>query len=261
MEPHNPQREVRILESLRGEDHPNVVDLISTFRDQDSRLVLEFEYMPLTLGDLFAKGERLDGEVVRSIFRDVLDGLRDLHFQGIIHRDIKPSAILLSSPTGPAYISDFGTAWHPQYSISNEPPDDKILDIGTGPYRAPDCLFGNKSYTSAIDMWSLGVVLTEAITFPSTPIFESRPAHEDGSQLGLILSIFKTLGTPTRETWPEAEGFKVTPFELWTVFPRREWDEILPGVDETWRELVSGCLRYDGKRVTAEQALKHPCLQ
>lgn len=251
IEPHNPQREIRILESLR--DQPSVIQLLSTFRDQEQRLVLVFPYMPLTLGDILTRGENLSLDQICSIFSDILLALKHIHGQGIVHRDVKPSAILLSSASGPAYLSDFGTAWHPTYSASSEPADAKILDIGTGPYRAPDVLFGNSSYGSSVDMWSLGVVLSEAIRQPPTPLFESRPAHEDGSQLGLILSIFKTLGTPTPETWPEAKSFKVTPFELWTVFPPKPWIDLLPGVDPELRELVSSLLRFDGKRATAEE--------
>lgn len=266
MEPHNPQREIKILESLRRSAHLNIIELLDTFRAdshgyQESKLVLVFNYMPLTLADLIAQDKRLDKRAMRHIFDGALHGLEDLHSQGIIHRDIKPSAILLSSDKGPARISDFGTAWHPEYSSSSEPPDNKILDVGTGPYRAPDCLFGNKSYTTAIDMWSFGIMVSEAITCPLKPIIESRPAHEDGSQLGLILSIFKTLGTPTKETWPEAADFRVSPFEMWKVFPQRHWTTIMPGADRQWRDLVAGCLRYGRERLTASRALEYPCFE
>lgn len=103
-------------------------------------------------------------------------------------------------------------------------------------------------------MWAVGVMLAEAISSPPVPPFESRPAHEDGSQLGLILSIFKTMGTPTAETWPEATSFKVTPFELWTVFPQRTWEEILPGVGRSLRDLVVRLVRFEsGSRDTADE--------
>lgn len=251
MEPHNPQREVRVLETLR--DSPSIIQLLDVFRDQEQRLVLEFPFMPFTLADVLDKGNALDKDQIKSIFTDILRALQNIHSQNIIHRDIKPSAILLASPSGPAYLSDFGTAWHPSFSASSETPDSKILDIGTGAYRAPEVLFGNKSYGPPVDMWGLGVMLSEAITTPPTPVFESRPVHEDGNQLGLILSIFKTLGTPTPETWPEAKEFKVTPFELWTVFPQRPWEDILPDVDPGFRELVAALVRFDGQRATAQQ--------
>ncbi|KAL6856742.1 serine/threonine protein kinase, CMGC group [Trichoderma novae-zelandiae] len=257
LEPHNPLREIKILRTL----HPPCIPLLDSFRDHEQRLVLAFPYMPLTLADVLDRStsSALDPSLVRSLFRDVLEALREIHSQDIIHRDIKPSAILLASPSGPAYLSDFGTAWHPTLSPLTEPPDNKILDIGTGPYRAPEVLFGNKSYGPPVDMWALGAVLAECIRSPPAPLFDSRPAHEDGNQLGLILSIFKTLGTPTPETWPEAKSFRVTPFELWTVFPQRRWEEILPGVDEGFRELVGRLVRFDGGRATADEALTYKC--
>ncbi|KAI1046516.1 hypothetical protein LB505_011804 [Fusarium chuoi] len=246
--PHNPQREAKILKGLREPCIP----LLGTFRDQEQRFVLVFPFMPYTLADLLANGP-LPLDAVRSIFRDVLHALKDIHAQGIIHRDIKPSAVLLSSPTGPAYLSDFGTAWHPELSTHSEPADAKILDIGTGPYRAMEPLFVHTSYGPEVDMWGVGVMLSEALRDPPTPIFESRAVHEEGNQLGLILSVFKTIGTPTPETWPEAKQFRVAPFELWTVFPARPWEDLLPNVDPDFIDLVSSLLRYDSQRLTADQ--------
>lgn len=242
-EPHNPSREIRLLDLLHAK--PSIIPLTATFRDQHQRLVLEFPYMPYTLAAITPTAPR-----IHRIFVDVLEGLRYIHAEGIVHRDVKPSAILLSSPSGPAFLSDFGTAWHPTLSKATEPADNKILDIGTGPYRAPEVLFGNKAYGTPIDMWAVGVMLAEIF---GNPLFESRPSHEDGNQLGLILSIFKTLGTPTPEMWPEAKDFKVTPFEMWTVFPSKPWEELLPDVNEGFRDLISALVKFDGSRATAEQ--------
>ncbi|OAQ90008.1 serine/threonine protein kinase, CMGC group [Purpureocillium lilacinum] len=264
IEPHNPRREAKILGSLS--DCPEVITLLDVFHDQAQCMVLRFPYMPLTLAAVIDQGGASRGGSAPSkglsqrqlgvIFRDVLLALSHIHPMGIIHRDIKPSAILLASPTGPGRLSDFGTAWHPSLSAAVEPPHDKILDIGTGPYRAPEVLFGNKAYDAGVDMWSLGVALAEAAT--GAPPFESRPANEDGSQLGLILSVFKTLGTPTPETWPEAQSFKVSPFQLWTVFPQRPWTEIMPGVNDDTRAAVAAMVRFDKERVAAAQALELP---
>lgn len=207
--------------------------------------------MPFTLASLLEQGP-LSHQQVKSIFSDTLKALASIHSQGIIHRDIKPSAILLSSPTGQAHLSDFGTAWHPEFSANSEPPANKVLDIGTGPYRAPETLFVDKAYGTGVDMWAFGVMLAEAISNPPKPPFESRAAHEDGNQLGLILSVFKTLGTPTPETWPEAKDFKVTPFELWTVFPQRRWDVILPTVDAEFRQAVAAVVTYAGRSTAQE---------
>lgn len=250
MEPHNPHREAKILSLLKKPCIP----LQETFRDHEQRFVLVFPYMPITLDSLLERGPLRD-EQISTIFKDTLSALASIHEQGIIHRDIKPSAVLLASPTGPAYLSDFGTAWHPDLSASSEPADNKILDIGTGPYRAPEVLFGNKSYDTGVDMWGAGTMLAECCRSPPKPLFESRAVHEDGNQLGLILSIFKTLGSPTRESWPEAASFRTPPFDMYRSFATRSWDEILPDVKPYWRDIVAAMVRYDSGRATARQIL------
>ncbi|KUI68854.1 hypothetical protein VM1G_03701 [Cytospora mali] len=256
IEPHDPFREAKILEQLKEPCIP----LLDTFRDHEQRFTLVFPYMPLTLSDLLERGSISDAQV-RRIFGDLFQALAHVHGKGIIHRDIKPQAILLASPDGPAYLSDFGTAWHPELSASTEPANAKILDIGTGPYRAPEVLFGDKSYGTAVDMWGAGCMLAECVRQPPKTLFESRAAHEDGNQLGLILSIFRTLGTPTRESWPEATCFKTPPFDIYRVFEGRPWDDILNGVDDEWKGLIKAMVRYDSGRMKAEQALQHPYLK
>ncbi|KAM0284687.1 hypothetical protein ACHAQH_001841 [Verticillium albo-atrum] len=248
IEPHNPQREAKILAILKRPCIP----LLETFRDQEQRFVLTFPYMPLTLADLLDRGPILPSRI-GSIFQDVFAALADIHAQDIIHRDIKPAAILLDSPEGSAFLSDFGTAWHPTMSTISEPADNKILDIGTGPYRAPECLFGDKAYGTGVDMWAAGAMLAEASRDPPKPLFESRPTHEDGNQLGLILSIFKTLGTPTKETWPEAAAFKTPPFEMYRMIEGKTWEEILPNVQPGIRDLTARMVRFDSTRITAAE--------
>ncbi|KAG6005194.1 hypothetical protein E4U43_000620 [Claviceps pusilla] len=259
LEPHNPQREASILSELHALQPPpdHIVRLVTAFRDQDSRRVLVFPYHILTLEAVLSRSPSvpLARSDIGHIFKDILHALAFIHKHGILHRDVKPSAVLLDSLSGPAFLSDFGTAWHPGLSTHTELASNKILDIGTGPYRAPEVLFANKAYGTPIDMWATGVMLAEAITSPPKAPFESRPAHEDGNQLGLILSMIKTLGTPTEETWPEAKTFKVSPFELWAVFPQRSWEEILPDVHAPFRDLVARLLRFEsGDRMTAEEA-------
>jgi cyclin-dependent kinase len=249
IEPHNPLREAKILRLLEKPCIP----LLETFRDQEQRFTMVFPYMPLSLEALAEQGA-ISKPRIRKIFTNIFTALSSIHSLGMTHRDIKPSAVLLESPDGPAYLSDFGTAWHPSMSAVTEPGDQKILDIGTGPYRAPEVLFGNKSYGPAVDMWGAGVMLAECCRDPPRPLFESRPAHEDGNQLGLILSIFKTIGSPTRETWPEAISFKTPPFDMYQSFEGLRWDEVLSGVDITFRELIMRLVRYQSDtRITASQ--------
>lgn len=298
IEPHNPLRESKILAELKRPCIP----LLETFRDREQHLVLVFPYMPFSLASLLEHDACFPTSQLRSIFSNVFEALAFVHAQGIVHRDIKPSSILLHSKEGPAYLSDFGSAWHPSLSTATEPANAKVLDIGTGPYRAPEVLFGNREYDCAVDIWSAGTVVAEccrpppslALSAPLRPetddsnydgdeddddddddnydnnsnnnhnkrtktdnhgstgtgarsLFTCPPAHEDGSQLGLILSIFKTLGSPTREIWPEAADFRTPPFDMYRTFPGRSWLELLPDADPQWRDLVSSLVRYSAE--------------
>ncbi|KAM3085124.1 mitogen-activated protein kinase [Clarireedia jacksonii] len=259
VEPHSPAREIAILKQL---SHPSIISLQSTFHDQESRLVLVLPYMPATLNDLLQKQANcLDSVSKKKIFKDVFSGLEYLHAQQIIHRDISPGNILIPkniSGSDPVVIADFGTAWHPTISTSTEPSSKKCLEVGTTCYRAPETLFGNTAYTTSLDLWSTGVLLAECLRTPPAPLLESRRGDEDGNQLGLILSMFKTLGTPNEKTWPEAMKWRTNPFEWWNVFPAQSWEELLPGINESGRDLVSKLVVYEsGNRLTAAQALKH----
>ncbi|PQE31902.1 hypothetical protein CJF32_00008838 [Rutstroemia sp. NJR-2017a WRK4] len=256
VEPHSPTREIAILKQL---SHPSIISLHSTFHDQASRLVLVLPYMPMTLNDLLRKEVKsLDKESTKKIFKDVFSGLEYLHAQQIIHRDISPGNILLPkniSSADPVVLADFGTAWHPTISTSTEPASKKCLEVGTTCYRAPETLFGNTAYTTSLDLWSTGVLIAECLRSPPTPLLESRGGEEDGNQLGLILSMFKTLGTPNEETWPEAMKWRTNPFEWWNVFPAQSWEELLPGVGESGRDLVSKLVVYEsGNRLTPAEA-------
>ncbi|KAM7198435.1 serine/threonine-protein kinase csk1 [Naviculisporaceae sp. PSN 640] len=265
IEPHDPAREAKMLE-IFSKDRPaaqNIIPLLETFRDHEQRFVLVFPYLPLTLGHLLEKGPHpLSNTQIQPIFLGLFRALSYLHAQGIIHRDIKPSAVLLSSsnPTPEEiYLSDFGTAWHPTLSLHPpvEPANQKILDIGTGPYRAPEVLFGNKAYSTAVDMWASGVMFSECCSPNGKPIFESRPVHEDGNQLGLILNIFQAIGSPTREIWPEAEGFRTPPFEMYRFFEGKKWEEILDGVEGRWRSIVERLIRYESsQRASAREMVE-----
>jgi len=250
VEPHNPAREVQILTEA---SHSTIIHLIEKFRDQEGRLVLVFPFMPLTLAKIIGSGS-VPETLTRSCFYDLFSALAYLHKHEIIHRDIKPSNLLLKTKSGPAYLSDFGTTWHPTFSAVDEPPNHKALEVGTTCYRAPETLFGNRSYNTSLDMWAAGTMLVECLRNPPKPLFESRDTSEDGNQLGLILSIFKTLGTPTKETWPEATSFSTPPFEWYQEFPGHSWEELLPGVREDAIDLVKGLVCYEsGKRFTAAE--------
>ena len=193
--PHDAKREARILEKAAS-DH--VVPLIETFREAGTHFVLVFPFMPHDFSSLL-RDDELSKPQVRNALRDMFSALAFIHAQGIIHRDVKPSNILLRSLDGPAYLADFGIAWAPGDKVASEAADSKVTDVGTTCYRPPELLFGNRSYGCSLDMWAAGCTVAEALVPGHPTLFDSG---ELGSDLALIQSTFSKLGTPNLSVWP-----------------------------------------------------------
>lgn len=192
--PHDVQREARLLREAAS---PHVIPLVEMFNLDGGRLALVFPFLRYDFAQLLQR-DMVTATQTRSILRDMFQALEHIHKLGIIHRDIKPSNILMSSPDGPAYLADFGISWK-EGDPGSEPSDQKITDVGTTSYRAPEVLFGYKAYGTALDLWAAGCVVAEAITVGHGELFDSGPV---GSDLSLIHSIFSTLGTPDEQIWP-----------------------------------------------------------
>lgn len=192
--PHNSKREARIVSACH---HAAVIPLFESFSAPGGRFVMAFPFLRQDLENLLRTGS-LSSKQKSMVFRGLFEALAHVHSIGIIHRDVKPSNILLKSMDGPVYLADFGIAWSP-HDPDSEPADAKITDVGTTSYRPPELLFGHRSYDTSLDMWAAGCVVGEMVKQGHHPMFDGGPL---GSELGLIKSIFTTLGTPTDETWP-----------------------------------------------------------
>ena len=192
--PHDSEREVRILKDIAGSC---VIPLLDSYRNSGSQFVLVFPFKPIELEQLLVAGS-VSNKKKQSHLLDMFRALDHLHSHGIIHRDIKPSNILLDSPSGPAYLADFGIAWSPRDKAS-EAADHKTTDVGTTSYRPPELLFGYTAYGFALDMWAAGCVVAETVTSPRRVLFDSGAL---GSDLALVQSIFRSLGTPNLDVWP-----------------------------------------------------------
>ncbi|PGH28874.1 CMGC/CDK protein kinase [[Emmonsia] crescens] len=235
--PHDSKREARILGALSDS---NVIPLLDTFNQAGGHFILIFPFMPLHFDDLMHR-KALSAQQTRSHLRDLFRALAYIHSQGIIHRDVKPSNILLRDPSGPAYLADFGIAWSPT-DKGSEDADKKITDVGTTCYRPPEILFGDKGYGTSLDLWAAGCVVAEAVDINHRQLFD---AGELGSELALVHSIFVTLGTPNTESWPSNKDLPDWDKIQFKEYPAKPWTEILSGASSNGRDLVSKLVRYE----------------
>jgi serine/threonine protein kinase len=250
--PHNSALEAKILSVSQS---ANVIALLDTFRQPHGRFVLVFPFLPLSFQE-YLQHTRFSQVQAKGYIRDLFSALEFIHARGILHRDVKPSNILLEPQGGQAYLADFGISWSPELSQSSEPATKKITDVGTTSYRPPEILFGNTAYGTALDCWAAGCVAAELMTPSRQPLFDSGPL---GSELSLINSIFKNLGTPDEKSWPESSTFRDWGKMQFVKFPARSWEEMLPNGSSQGREFVQYLVRYEsGTRLKAKDALEHP---
>jgi eukaryotic-like serine/threonine-protein kinase len=145
--------------------HPRVVGIFDT-GEEDGVPYIVMERLPgRTLEDEIARGP-LDDGTVRRLALQVLAALQAAHDAGIVHRDVKPGNILLTE-SGDAKVSDFGIA----KSLADDHTTDVVM--GTAAYVAPERLTGSPA-TPASDLYSLGVVLYEAVS-GATPFAGEHP--------------------------------------------------------------------------------------
>ncbi|KAI9478414.1 MAG: kinase-like domain-containing protein [Benjaminiella poitrasii] len=133
--------EVAVLQSL---NHPNVIGFYDYFESSATGGEL-FER-------LFERGKFTEKDAV-LIIKSVLTGLKYLHRNNIVHRDMKPENLLFKTPDSDAdlVICDFGIAKFTSQATVLE------TVCGSPGYVAPEVLL-QKGYGSAIDMWAVGVI-------------------------------------------------------------------------------------------------------
>ena len=151
--------ESRIAASL---EHPNVVPIYAA-GDQDGHLYIAMRYIEgRDLKQILRDGV-LAPERAIAICRQVASALDAAHEQGLVHRDVKPSNILLDA-SDRAYLADFGLS-----RLSSDPAtvSEVAASLGTVDYVAPEQIRGD-AIDGRADVYSLGCVLYESLT-GSTP--------------------------------------------------------------------------------------------
>ncbi len=149
------RREARAVARL---SHPNIVTVIDR-GDDGERQYIVFEHVDgENLKELVVRSGRLPVRQALELALAIADGLSFAHQHGIVHRDVKPQNVLLSSE-GEVKVTDFGIArsLHVDHGVTQTG-----TVLGTGEYLSPEQASG-KQVSPATDVYSLGVVLWELL--------------------------------------------------------------------------------------------------
>jgi len=149
------EREARAAAALR---HPRCQRIYALARDS-GHVYIAYEYIPgRTMRQALAAGE-LDDESAVEVAAQLLEALAHAHARGIVHRDVKPSNVLLAEGGKlDVRLLDFGLAQMAEFDTLTA-----MGDVpGTLGYISPERLLG-KPATEAADVWAVGVMLWESL--------------------------------------------------------------------------------------------------
>ena len=230
----------------------------------DAHLDSELEYVPsMTI------------EQIRVAFRDTLLGLQYLHFQGIVHRDIKPPN-LLATIDNRVKISDFGVSYlgRPVHDGEGEDIseheardlDDEAKElaktVGTPAFYAPElCIIETADdplpVTKAIDVWALGVTLF-CMLFARTPFVDNEfvvMRQIADEEIYLPRKRLQPVESKTKSR-PSSHGRN---FSTPSSGRRDELDIVYEDIDDDLYDLLRRLLNKDPrKRITLEAVRHHP---
>ena len=147
--------EAKLLERL---DHPGLVSGMGVARS-GSTYFARMEFVDgATLLEILDRGQPLEEGPALRIILEVSEVLRYLHREGVIHRDVKPGNIMLSSG-GRVKLIDLGFAAGEQEALAN--PEDSA--VGTVAYLSPEQARGGAAADLRSDIYSLGVTLFQLV--------------------------------------------------------------------------------------------------
>jgi len=243
-------REIMFLEKLHN--HENIIKLHNVLKAENDRdIYLVFEYMETDLHAVI-RANILEGIHKQYIIYQLLKALKYMHSGDLLHRDMKPSNLLLNSECL-MKVADFGLA----RSVASLQ-DDKVAApvltdyVATRWYRAPEILLGSTKYTKGVDMWSVGCILGE--------LLGGKPMFPGTSTMNQLDKILEVTGKPNKQDTDAIDSpFAATMLESLPGSGKRTLKNIYPNATDEAIDLLENLLVFNpSKRMTADQALKHP---
>ena len=243
-----PSTAIREISLLKELNHKNIVKLYDVLHTP-KKLTLVFEYVEQDLKKVIdgSNGNGLEIKTVKSYLYQLLKGIEYIHNHKVLHRDLKPQNLLVTKD-GIIKIADFGLARG--YGI---PVKNYTHEVVTLWYRPPDVLLGNKNYGTTVDIWSIGCIFAEMVI--GKPLFMGK------SESDQLKKIFKIRGTPS-----DSYASSLRELPQWgindNVFDVNNEDNIknyVSNLDAEGIDLLLKCIQLEPeKRISAEEALKHP---
>ncbi len=171
-DPHAVRRFAVEAQSAGRIAHPNVVEILDLDEDPETgaRFLVQELLTGTTLRRRLREVGRLDAHQAVRLLAPAVAGLAEAHRAGVVHRDLKPENIFLAGMPGRevAKLIDFGLsklvrepddpAWTPTLAITEHG-----RQLGTPFYMSPEQLRGQPDIDERSDVWSIGVVLFEAV--------------------------------------------------------------------------------------------------
>lgn len=166
------QNEVSVLSKL---EHPHIVRILLTYEDKKHFYLVMKPVAECNLQELFAQNPRpsaLQAELAYEWLMCLTNTLAYIHSNGIRHKDIKPHNILVKGKK--VIFADFGSSY--TWADEGNSTTDGLAYGHTRMYCAPE-VFQNESRNRSTDVFSLGCVLTELITWTSTSTVAEYHVH------------------------------------------------------------------------------------
>mmetsp|Transcript_45841 Transcript_45841/g.76437 ORF Transcript_45841/g.76437 Transcript_45841/m.76437 type:complete len:392 (+) Transcript_45841:310-1485(+) len=243
-------REIMFLQELNN--HENIIRLLNVLKAENDRdIYLIFEFMETDLHAVIRANILEDIHKQYTMYQ-LFKCLKFMHSAELLHRDVKPSNLLLNSECQ-VKLADFGLA-RSVAQLEEETTASPILTdyVATRWYRAPEILLGSTKYTYGVDMWSSGCILGE--------LLGGKPMFQGTSTMNQLDKIMEITGRPTQDDIDAIQSpFAATMLESLPPVRARSLRELFPTASPEAEDLLIRLLQFNpNKRINAEEALRHP---